>query len=159
MILLNERKDVVFAALVFFICTAFAYSGQSSVKEGEKSLFSDTGSLTNFQQNSDTTNGDLSSALHRMMLGVSIVVILGIAGIYASKKILPKLACTQGKKIRVVETVHLGSRKTVYLLEIGGQQMLIGSTNDSITKLADIIDIESEKDFPLGRTNTVGENK
>jgi flagellar biogenesis protein FliO len=155
--LLKRKSVAIFAALLFFICTAFAYSEQSSVNKDEKSFLSNSSSLTNFQQNSEAANGNLSSTLHRMMLAVSIVLILGVAGIYASKKILPKLAYTQGKKIKVVETVHLGSRKTVHLLEIGGQQILIGSTNDRITKLADIIDIVSEKDFLLGRTNTMGE--
>jgi flagellar biogenesis protein FliO len=70
---------------------------------------------------------------------------------------MPRLAPSQGKKVKVLETVHLGPRKMVHLLEIGGQQILIGSTPDKITKLADIMDIEIEKSFPLSRTRPAGE--
>ena len=57
----------------------------------------------------------------------------------------------QGKKIQIIETFHLGSRKTLHLLEVSGQQILIGSTPDGITKLADIF---TEKEFPLSKINS-----
>ncbi|NQT03593.1 MAG: flagellar biosynthetic protein FliO, partial [Planctomycetes bacterium] len=43
-----------------------------------------------------------------------------------------------GKEIRIAETVHLGPRKAVHLLEVGGRRFLIGSTNENITRLADL---------------------
>jgi flagellar biogenesis protein FliO len=43
-----------------------------------------------------------------------------------------------GKQIHVLETTHLGPRKAVHLVKIGEQQLLIGSTNESITTLADV---------------------
>jgi flagellar biogenesis protein FliO len=43
-----------------------------------------------------------------------------------------------GKEIHIVETVHLGPRKAVHLLEIGGRRYLIGSTNEKINTLADL---------------------
>ncbi len=82
---------------------------------------------------------------------VLLVVVLGAAAIYLSKKLLPRFTQLSGKRIRVVETVHLGPRKTVYLLKIGSQQLLIGSTNENITKLADISDESSEVDLPVNQ--------
>ena len=76
----------------------------------------------------------------RAMLAVLFVVALGAAAVYVSKKLLPKLTNLPGKEIRVVETVHLGPRKAVHVLEIGGRRLLIGSTNENVTKLADITD-------------------
>ena len=76
----------------------------------------------------------------KMMLSVLLVIVLGVAAIYISKKFLPRITNLPHKKIHVVETVHLGSRKVVHLLKIGDQQLLIGSTNESITKLADVTD-------------------
>ena len=74
----------------------------------------------------------------KMMLSVLLVVALGVAAIYVSKKLLPKITNLPGKEIRIVETVHLGPRKAVHLLEIGNQRLLIGSTNENVTKLADV---------------------
>ena len=74
----------------------------------------------------------------KMMLSVLFVVGLGVAAIYISKKFLPKITNLPGKKVRIVETVGLGQRKAVHLLQIGNRQLLIGSAGESITKLADV---------------------
>lgn len=79
-----------------------------------------------------------SGIYYRMMLAVLIVVVLGGAAIYVSKKVLPKIANLPGKEIRVVETVYLGPKKAVHVLEVGGRRFLIGSTSENVTKLADI---------------------
>ncbi|NIR11629.1 MAG: hypothetical protein GTN82_39950, partial [Candidatus Aminicenantes bacterium] len=71
---------------------------------------------------------------------VVLVAVLGVAAVYASKKLLPKITNLPGKEIHIAETVHLGPRKTVHLLRIGKQWLLIGSTNENITKLADVTD-------------------
>jgi flagellar biosynthetic protein FliO len=75
---------------------------------------------------------------YRMMLAVLIVVVLGAAAIYVSRKLLPRITNLPGKEIRVAETVHLGPKKAVHVLEVGGRRFLIGSTSESVTKLADI---------------------
>ena len=74
----------------------------------------------------------------RAMLAVLFVIGLGVAAVYASKKLLPKITNLPGKEIRVVETVHLGPRKAVHVLEVGSRRFLVGSTNENVTKLADI---------------------
>ncbi len=74
----------------------------------------------------------------RAMLAIFFVVALGIAAIYVSKKLLPRIATVPGKEIRIVETVHLGPRKAVHLIDIGHRRFLIGSTNETVTKLADL---------------------
>ncbi len=76
----------------------------------------------------------------KTMLMVVLVAVLGVAAVYASKKLLPKITNLPGKEIHITETVHLGPRKTVHLLRIGSRWLLIGSTNENITKLADVTD-------------------
>lgn len=74
----------------------------------------------------------------KMMASLLIVVALGAAVIYASKKLVGRISNLPGRKIKIVETAHLGPRKAVHLLRIGDRSILIGSTNESITKLADL---------------------
>jgi len=74
----------------------------------------------------------------KMMASVVLVVVLGAVAIYASKRLAGKIANLPGKKIKIIETAHLGSKKAVHLLRIGDRCLLIGSTNDNITKLADL---------------------
>lgn len=91
----------------------------------------------NFSGRPDGSAGN-QELFFKMMLSVLFVVALGAAAIYVSKKFLPRITNLPGKEIRVVETVHLGPRKAVHLLEIGNQRLLIGSTNENITRLADL---------------------
>jgi len=76
----------------------------------------------------------------KMMISVLLVVVLGVSAIYISKKFLPRITNLSGREIHIVETVHLGPRRAVHILKVGDKQLLIGSTNESITKLADVTD-------------------
>jgi len=82
--------------------------------------------------------GGTGELFYKMMLSVLLVIGLGAGAIYASKKVLGKITNLPGKKIKVVETVYIGPRKAVHLLEVDNRRILIGSTNDNITKLADL---------------------
>ena len=63
-----------------------------------------------------------------------------IEGFFLSKKVLPRVARGSAKEIRVVETVYLGPRKALHLVEVGRRKLLIGSTSESITPLATVGD-------------------
>jgi flagellar biosynthetic protein FliO len=74
----------------------------------------------------------------RAILAVLFVLALFIAAIYVSKKLLPRITNLPGREIRIIETVHLGPRKAVHVLEVNNQRFLIGSTNENVTKLAEL---------------------
>jgi len=87
----------------------------------------------------------------KMMGSVVLVIVLGVAALYLSKRVLPKVTNAAGKEIRVVETAYLGPRKALHLVEIGNQKLLIGSTNENIATLAHVGDAwldlsQSERD-------------
>jgi flagellar biosynthetic protein FliO len=85
-------------------------------------------------------NGSLGgSALFLHMMGAILVVAgMGVVAIYLSKKVLPKVSRGSAKEIRVVETVYLGPRKALHLVQVGHHRLLIGSTNESISPLASV---------------------
>lgn len=149
-----KKKVVVFlitvasGGSVLVVCSARpaadgAESGKSKFDpcQPQTAVRYETGSLfandPNFSGKSsyDPGSGEL---FFRAMLAVLFVVALGVAAIYASKKLLPRITNLPGKEVRIVETVHLGPRKAVHLLEIGNRRLLIGSTNENVTKLADV---------------------
>ena len=106
------------------------------------SLFSDPNFAIKPQETLDT-----GRMFFKMMLAVGLIIAMGVGVIYFSRKLLPKIANLPGKKIQVIETVHLGPRKAVHLLRVGNRHILIGSTAESISKLADINDGLSETDL------------
>ena len=88
----------------------------------------------------------------KTLVAVLIVAGFGGAAIYVSKKFLPRLSNLPGREIRIVETAHLGPRKSVHLVKIGNERFLVGSTNESITMLASLTDGLSEMDLSAEET-------
>jgi len=129
----------VIVAGILVVCTARSATNQT---QPEKSKLT-TGSLfagdPNFPKNPGGSSGN-QELFFKMMLSVLLVIALGVVAIYISRKVLPRITNLPGKEIHIAETVHLGPRKAVHLLRIGSQWLLVGSTNENITKLADVTD-------------------
>jgi flagellar biosynthetic protein FliO len=138
-----KRKIVVLLGAILLCSGAtLVYSAQSGADDNVESLVNKPVSLSDNQPKLIVGSGgniDTSGLFSRLIVMILVVVCLGIAAIYLSKKLLPKLNLA-GKRIQVSETVHLGPRKAIHLIKIGKQTLLIGSTNENITKLADITD-------------------
>lgn len=145
-----RKKKVVFLIVAMLGCVVILVCSAQSAADAEKHT-SDRGGteLENSQSKSlfgddpnfstKTNNGPgIRELFFKFMLSALFLVALGAAGIYVSKRFLPKIANLSGKEIRIAETVHLGPRKAVHLLEIGERRFLIGSTNENITRLADL---------------------
>jgi flagellar biosynthetic protein FliO len=139
----SRKKIIVFLVTVVLGCGVLLVCSARSATEGtvlenselkSNSLF---GNDPNFVSNTNGGSGT-RELFFRFMVSVLFLVALGAGGIYISKRFLPKITNLSGKEIRIVETVHLGPRKAVHLLEIGERRFLIGSTNENITKLADL---------------------
>jgi flagellar biosynthetic protein FliO len=140
-----SRKRIVVLLLAVAFCSSAASLCAAAGGSGE-------GARLLLDPNDFAGSGDGGGDLFlRMMLMILLVIVLGAAAIYLSRKVLPRFTQLSGKRIRVVETVHLGHRKTLHLLRIGNREFLIGSTNENITRLADVTDALSEADSPVSQ--------
>ena len=154
---LSKKKISVFlVAIALSSIAVVVYASESTANNAEKSsfgqLYSTSGNEPNFSIGSGGIGGT-GELFTRTMLTVLLVVVLGIAAIYLSKKLLPRFSCLPGKRIQVSETVHLGPRKAIHLIKIDEQTLLIGSTNENITKLADVTDPLSDVNLPVNPTD------
>lgn len=141
MVLTRKKTVVFFMTVMLGICLLFVCSVKSStngakVKESESESNSLFRNDPNFLRSNSGYN--TRSLFFRFMVSVLFLLGLIIGGIYISKRFLPKITSISDKEIRIIETVHLGPRKSVHLLEIGDRRFLIGSTNENITRLADL---------------------
>jgi flagellar biosynthetic protein FliO len=93
-------------------------------------------------------NGQLNTRqmFMKMMLAVFMVLFLGIAVVYISKKLGGRIANAPGKEIQMLETLYLGSRKSIHLIKISNRRIVIGCTTDRITKLAEMPDETEQPD-------------
>jgi len=136
---LFNKKTTVFL-LIIALCgvSVLANATQPGTAKNMKSLFDNPSSFDANRPTVPNTNSGSHELFFKMMFMVLLVVALGVAVMYISKRILPKFTHLPTKRIQIIETVHIGPRKAVHLLKVGSQLILIGSTNENITKLSDI---------------------
>lgn len=154
----KRKKIVIFLIPVMLGCVVIMLCTDQSSADAEKSVSSSGKTkLENSQSKSNslfendpnfltnTNNGVGTRKLFfKFMVSVLFLVAIGAGWIYVSKRFLPKITNLSGKEIRITETVHLGPRRAVHLLDIGERRFLIGSTNENITRLADLTNILTE---------------
>ncbi len=81
-------------------------------------------------------------------------VILG-AAYYVTKFIARKGLNTSGNKnLKVIETVHLGVDKSLLLVKVGEQYLLLGSTQKTITLLTEV----NKEKLTINSTNDICSN-
>lgn len=84
----------------------------------------------------------------KLLISILLIVVLGVAAIYVSRKFLPRITNAPGRKIRIIETVHLAPNKAVHLLRVGTQQLLIASSKEGICFLTEVTGNSSMPDVP-----------
>ena len=135
-----------------------AHSAQNDLDKTAKSPLNNPAPASDNQSKlsvSPYKNPSSSELFAKMMLMVLLVAVLGMAVIYVSKKVLPRFTSLPAKRIKVVETVHLGPRKTVHLLKVDNQLILVGSTNEYITRLSDILVEPPDENFSTGKIDNI----
>ena len=120
-------------------------ASKAASEHNSKPVLPASGQMQSTDSNSQPSYNEFGIAgrwefFYKMLLSILVVIGLGIAVVYVSKKLLPKISNLPGKQIRVIETHHLGPRKSIHLIAAGSRRLLIGSTNDRITMLADVTD-------------------
>jgi len=68
-----------------------------------------------------------------LKLGVVVLIIAGLAILI--RRMQTKNQGISAKRIEVVETVHLSPHRTLYLVNVEDQKILIGATDQSLTTL------------------------
>ena len=146
------NKKIVVLLIVIALCSGalLSHSAQPAMDKSTKPSLNNSGAPGDYQPNltvGSHVNPSGSELFFKMMFMVLLVVALGIAVVYISKKIMPRFTRLPAKRISVIETVHLGPRKTIHLLKIDNRLLLIGSTNENMTKLFDVTDEPPEVDL------------
>ncbi len=149
----NNGKRIVVLCILLVLGGGWAglasrYAGPSGSSESQTQ--NSGGSLMSLPQSGAATDAGAAEPARielgtrglffRMTLSVALVIGLGAAALYLSKKVLPRVTNTMGREIRVIETTCLGPRKALHLVEVGNQRLLIASTSDHVTMLSHVGD-------------------
>jgi len=88
-----------------------------------------------------------SELFSKMLIMVLVVIGLGVGAMYLSRKLGIRVRRSAGKEIQIMETAYLGPRKVVHLVKVGSKRLLIGSTNEQMTTLADVTGAFGDEDM------------
>ncbi len=80
-----------------------------------------------------------------LKLGVVVLIIAGIAIVIRQMQV--KGQATSTKLVGIIETVHLTPHRTLYLVSIDNQKILIGATDQSMTNLYQLSNSENETQY------------
>jgi len=82
--------------------------------------------------------GDTTALMWQMLATTVVVLAIGVAAIYVTKRLLPRIRGAASKRISVLETAYLGQRKAVHLLQVGSRKLLVASSPEGVVKLDDM---------------------
>ncbi|MBN1125630.1 MAG: FliO/MopB family protein [Sedimentisphaerales bacterium] len=138
----KSRWIWIATGLFLFLAVAPAWpkieSNKTPIKD-PNTLSSKPGSTPLDKMLQDRSSLPTSELLRKFAIAIGFVAVLAIAAFFVSKRVMPRIATPKGKEISVVETIPLGVRRSLHLVKIGpNRRILIGSTNDSISYLADV---------------------
>jgi len=133
------KKRILLVGILLVFCAA----GQWLLQAPQANAQSPDSSLKNLtdpeKSQDDTDPDDLRQKLVRqLILMIVIVALFGVGLWWFAKRYSRGLMGGRGKLVTVAETLPLGPRKMVHVLEVGPRKLLLGSTADSIRFLADI---------------------
>lgn len=91
--------------------------------------------------------------IRQLFISLFFVAILGGCAYFLSRKLSPRMTSGAGKNICIIESLNLGSHKTLHLLEIGSgrQKLLVAATNEGVSVIADVSEAlqgMGEADYP-----------
>lgn len=102
--------------------------------------------LTKTEKNSTDTTSD--ATLFRMIAGLAVVACMGGGALfYIRRKGMTGGLKKDGTEIRMVSQHHLGPRKSIAVVKVAGESVLIGVTDHQITLLKSLTMLDEEETF------------
>jgi flagellar biosynthetic protein FliO len=110
---------------------------ESSAGEAPKALTHETET-----QQAKTQEAEIHSSLFRTMGGLGLVIFLMIAVYFAARKFAPRYFAksTSGKTLKVVETLSMGDKRSISLIEVANNRFLVGNTPQQLNLIAALPD-------------------
>lgn len=76
--------------------------------------------------------------LLKLLLALVVVCALAYLALRVARRVLPGAAGGGGRSVRVIEHCALSARRSLWLVEVAGHVYLLGATDNSVTRLAEL---------------------
>ncbi|HUS92486.1 MAG TPA: flagellar biosynthetic protein FliO [Phycisphaerae bacterium] len=84
------------------------------------------------------SDGDRPGVLGQMAAYALLILALGGGALLMVRRYFPRPRSRQGGRLRVIDSVYIGPRKQVHVLEVGSQRFLLASCRDSVTMISEL---------------------
>ena len=74
----------------------------------------------------------------RLLGSVVVILVLAAPLVWLSRRLAPRLGTHVGKRLSLLETMYLGPRKSVHLVQVGSRRYLLGSSQEHVSLLAEV---------------------
>ena len=74
----------------------------------------------------------------KMLASVVVILALAVPLVWLSRRLAPRIGAHAGKRMSLLETMYVGPRKSVHLVQVGSRRYLVGCSADRITTLAEV---------------------
>jgi flagellar biogenesis protein FliO len=84
------------------------------------------------------TDSNSRNFVWQSLSAILVIIVLGGIALIVVKRWGSRISQARGKKMRLMETFHLGQQKTLILMEVGNQRLLLGVSRDGLRLVADV---------------------
>jgi flagellar biogenesis protein FliO len=139
-LMILKKRVTLLALLALLGCGAAVCVSRAQATTSAKTVNPSVWALGDANQSTTIPpqNSSTGEAMRTLMISIVVLIVIGTAAIYATKKWLPKIGLAKGKNIAVIESVQLAPNRAVHLVQVGSQRFLLGSSNESVRMLADV---------------------
>ncbi len=74
----------------------------------------------------------------RVLASVVVILVLGAAAFVVLRKLSPRIGIRRGRELAIVETIYVGPKRAVHLLQVGNRRFLLGSQREGVSMLAEV---------------------
>ncbi|MCP4376531.1 MAG: FliO/MopB family protein [bacterium] len=135
---LRRMKKTVVSAFVIAVLLSTVAIGDAGEPASRPATQPAVAPAPRFPVQSYGEGDDLNGLMWQMLSASLVVLVIGGVALFVIKRLLPRIKYTSHKRITVLETVYLGSRKTVHLLQVGSVKLLVASSPEGVVKLDDV---------------------
>jgi len=145
----HNRRRLLTVAIVLAVALAGLFMVNTDPVSAERGFENSAVQTTNPAGQdvlATSAQSSLTSAVVKMISALAVVVICVYFGLYLLKKLTGRRSGPGLKNdvLEVLQTTHLGPRKTISLVKIGDRSVLVGVTEQHISTITELDQSETE---------------
>lgn len=149
-------KAFVFNLIILALFLAPAYGQSVTAPSPEAPSAANSPAVASTSPAESTSNNEVPASephfpVFQTVGGLGLVLCLIVAAYFAVKKLAPQYFAkhVSGKNLRLIETLAMGEKRSISLIQVANNRFLVGNTPNQITLLASLsepISLASESD-------------